>query len=76
MRMRDGVEQYLAELERRGASPHTLRNYGSDLAQFETYFTLQRGEAPPIETLELAELREWLSGLYDGGLTAVTVRRR
>ncbi len=29
--------QYLAELERRGASPHTLRNYRSDLQQFAGY---------------------------------------
>jgi integrase/recombinase XerC len=74
--IRECIAKYLAELERRGASKHTLRNYGSDLEQFAAYFE-PPGETPPtVEQLDLAMMREWLGGLYDQGLTVVSVRRK
>jgi len=66
----------LAELTRRGASPHTLRNYGSDLEQFAAYFETPGAPIPQLEDLDLALLREWLGGLYDHKLSVVTVRRK
>ncbi len=74
--MRECISKYLAELARRGASPHTLRNYGSDLEQFATYFEPPGEIAPSVEHLDLPLLREWLAGLYDQGLSVVTVRRK
>ncbi|HEY3940278.1 MAG TPA: tyrosine-type recombinase/integrase [Bryobacteraceae bacterium] len=74
--IRECAAKYLAELARRGASPHTLRNYGSDLEQFAGYFEIPDEAPPDIENLDLALLREWLSGLYDQGLTVVSVRRK
>ena len=68
--------KYLAELARRGASEHTLRNYGSDLEQFAAYFEPPGETAPAMEQLDLALLREWLAELYDQGLSAVSVRRK
>ncbi len=68
--MREAIAKYLAELQRRGASRHTLRNYGSDLEQFAAYFELS------IEQINLELLREWLGSLYDQKLTTVTVRRK
>ncbi len=68
--MRESIAKYLAELRRRGASKHTLRNYGSDLEQFAEHFEL------PIERIDLELLREWLGSLYDQKLTTVTVRRK
>ncbi len=74
--IRDSISKYLAELARRGASQHTLRNYGSDLEQFATYFE-PPGEMPPqIQQLDLALLREWLADLFDQGLNVVSVRRK
>ncbi len=70
--LRDSIAKYLLELERRGASPHTLRNYGSDLNQFAEY--LQADFA--VEDVDLSLLREWLSSLYDANLTTVSVRRK
>src|SRR5436305_6507691 len=71
------IARYLDELLRRGASKHTVRNYGSDLSQFAEYFE------PPGETktitvseVDLALLREWLTYLYEQGLDAVSVRRK
>ena len=68
--IRECAAKYLAELARRGASAHTLRNYGADLEQFASYFELE------MEQLDLALLREWLSALYDQKLSVVTVRRK
>lgn len=74
--IRQCAAKYLAELGRRGASAHTLRNYGSDLEQFAAYFEPPGETGPPMEQLDLALLREWMSGLYDQGLSVVSVRRK
>jgi integrase/recombinase XerC len=74
--IRESIAQYLAELRRRGASPHTLRNYGSDLEQFASYFEAPGVATPAFEQLDLALLREWLGGLYDRKPAVVTVRRK
>ncbi len=75
--IRDCVAKYLAELARRGASKHTLRNYGSDLAQFASYFEVPGESAvPELEQLDVSLLREWLGSLYDAGLETVSVRRK
>jgi len=74
--IRQSIAKYLAELERRGASKHTLRNYASDLEQFSSYFETGGATPPAFEQLDLALLREWLGGLYDHKLTVVTVRRK
>jgi integrase/recombinase XerC len=75
--IRECIARYLAELTRRGASKHTLRNYGSDLEQFAGYFE-PPGEtaSPDIEQIDIPLLREWLGGLYDQGLTTVSIRRK
>jgi site-specific recombinase XerD len=64
--LRECIAKYLAELERRGASKHTLRSYASDLAQFATYFEPPGEQAPPVEQIEQPLLREWLAWLLDG----------
>jgi integrase/recombinase XerC len=74
--IRKSISKYLAELTRRGASAHTLRNYGSDLEQFATYFE-PPGETPPdLQAIDLAMLREWLASLYDRRLEVVSIRRK
>lgn len=74
--IRESIALYLAELARRGASKHTLRNYGSDLEQFATFFEPPDLTPPAIEALDLGSLREWLASLYDAGLETVSVRRK
>jgi len=74
--LRDCIAKYLAELKRRGASKHTLRNYGSDLDQFAVYFEPPEAAATNVEELDLPLLREWLAALYDQGLTVVSIRRK
>lgn len=74
--LRECISKYLAELQRRGASPHTLRNYGSDLEQFAAYFEPPGAQAPNLEEIDLALLREWLASLYDQELSVVSIRRK
>jgi integrase/recombinase XerC len=71
--LRECISKYLAELARRGASPHTLRNYGSDLEQFALYF---EPTSLKIENLDLELLREWLASLYDQKLEIASIRRK
>jgi integrase/recombinase XerC len=74
--IRECAAKYLAELARRGASAHTLRNYGSDLEQLASYFEPPGQTGPAMEQIDLALLREWLSALYDQKLSVVSVRRK
>src|SRR5450756_3143679 len=70
------IERYAAELERRNASPHTLRNYRSDLEQFLEYFSPPEAEPPPVRDIDVLALREWLGSLYDRDLDAISIRRK
>ncbi|MBV9501569.1 MAG: tyrosine recombinase XerC [Acidobacteriaceae bacterium] len=74
--LRSSIAKFLAELARRGASQHTIKNYGSDLDQFAEYFEPPGQTAPTIDQLDLALLREWLADLYDRGLSSVSIRRK
>ncbi len=70
------VERYLASLRLENASPHTLRNYESDLKQFIEYFS-PPGSAPPHPSaITPLDLREWLGSLYDRELNVVSTRRK
>ena len=71
------IDRFLEELRRQNASAHTLRNYGSDLAQFLEYFTIKDSAARvTVEEIDALAIREWLGHLYKQRLTAVTMRRK
>ena len=70
------IARYLDERRRENVSPHTLRNYASDLAQFLAYFTPPGGTAPAPSEIDMLALREWLGSLYDRELQAVSTRRK
>jgi integrase/recombinase XerC len=74
--MQDAVARYLAELKIRNVSPHTLRNYESDLEQFVHYFSPAKTQPPAPAAIKALDLREWMGELYDRGLTAVSIRRK
>jgi integrase/recombinase XerC len=66
---------YIAELERRGASRHTIRNYQADLRQWTQYFAPTK-EISDVAAVDLRLMREWLAGLYDLRLSPVSIRRK
>jgi integrase/recombinase XerC len=62
------LEQFIQHLQyERGVSPHTLRNYASDLAQFRSYMQ-KVGSGAEIEVREIDRLtlREWMAELHKG----------
>jgi integrase/recombinase XerC len=72
----DWTVRYLDALRRENASPHTVRNYATDLGQFVEYFSPPEVTPPEPRAIDLLALREWLGHLYSRGLDPVTLRRR
>jgi integrase/recombinase XerC len=70
------IALYLAELERGGASPHSIKAYESDLRQLLEYLSPPDLAPPEPEAIDLLILREWLASLYRDELSAVTIRRK
>src|SRR5438270_4750031 len=70
------VDRYLAELERRNMSAHTLRNYRSDLDQFIDYFSPPETEPPAPNEIDVLAIREWLGSLYERELDVMSIRRK
>ncbi len=70
------IERYLAELRIRNASPHTLRNYASDLDQVVEYFSPPGTNPPAPCDLTVLQLREWLGSLYELQLRPTSIRRK
>jgi integrase/recombinase XerC len=73
MTLAERTAAFLEERKRENVSPHTLRNYGIDLAQFTEYFTERGG--PPAKWTPLI-LRGWLAWLHDSELHPASVRRK
>lgn len=72
--LRECASLYLAELRRRGASEHTLRNYASDLEQLAEFSGA--GKSTDIGTVDIARLRGWLASLYEAKLAPLSIRRK
>jgi len=70
------IQRYIEELQRQNASPHTLRNYASDLAQFLRYFVIDGKPKPQVEDIDALAIREWLGDLYQQRLAAVSMGRK
>jgi integrase/recombinase XerC len=66
------IARYIAELERGGASPHSVKAYESDLRQF----LVSISPAPAPDAITILTLREWLAALYRDELTTVSIRRK
>jgi integrase/recombinase XerC len=66
-------EQYL-KIER-NVSPHTVRNYLSDLSQFSSFLT-SGGRDQGVDKIDLVTLRAYLAELKKNGLSKTTVARK
>ncbi len=75
------IEKYLEYLRyQKNASPHTLRNYASDLHQFYLYLTSAPDggprAAPEPEQIDNFTIREFLGALYQKGNKKSSVARK
>ena len=84
--LRPWIEDFLEDLaERRGASPNTVRGYGSDLAQFAEFLEARPADAagggraagdPDAGGVDTGVLRAYLGSLHERGLSSTTVARK
>ena len=73
--MPDAVAQFLQYLENeRGASPHTLRGYATDLAEFRSF--LAREGATELHSADGRTIRAWLAWLHDRKLAKSSIARK
>ncbi len=76
MTLASEVAAFLEDLKRENASPHTVRSYASDLAQFVEYLSPPGAEPPEARALDPLAVREWLGWMYQRRLSAVSMRRK
>jgi len=70
----DALDRYLSLLEHgRGLSPHTIRNYRSDISHFLSWL---EQSSVGLGELSRADYRQYLAGLQDDGMAEASVRRR
>ena len=60
--MNEHLAQFLQHLKyERNLSPHTLRNYASDLEQFRAFlFNVEKRNDVPIAEIDRLTIREWM----------------
>src|SRR5688500_485269 len=60
------LEEFLQHLKyERNVSPHTLRNYASDLEQFRDHlFGVEKRSDMPLEDIDRLTIREWMAALH------------
>lgn len=66
--LQQSLDQFLEHLtHERNMSPHTLRNYASDLAQFRDYLcSIEKRPDVEISSIDRLTIREWMASLHDG----------
>jgi len=62
----DYLNQFLQHLKyERNVSPHTLRNYASDLEQFRDHlFKIEKRQDIPVKDIDRLTIREWMASLH------------
>ncbi len=74
--MDDATQRFLNHLKvERDVSPHTLRNYGIDLRQFQTFIAATVGACAPTG-IDADMIRAFLAGLRTKGVKASTIARK
>lgn len=70
------IGRFIEDLKRENASPHTIRNYGADLAEFLEYFSPPGTSPPQLSEFDVLAIREWLGSLYQRRLDPLSTRRK
>ena len=75
--MNEHLAQFLQHLKyERNVSPHTLRNYASDLEQFRDHLlSVEKREDVPIDEIDRLTIREWMAELHEDHKKASVARK-
>lgn len=75
--MKTAIASYLGYLRAvRNSSPHTILNYGKDLAQFVAYLSPPGLQPPTPSAVTHATIREFIGHLHDHGLRKSSIARK
>jgi integrase/recombinase XerC len=75
--MKPAIDRFLQYLRSvRNSSPHTILNYGKDLAQFLAFLTPPGAEPPALTGITHTIIREFVSHLHDQGLEKSSIARK
>jgi integrase/recombinase XerC len=74
----ESLNQFLQHLKyERNVSPHTLRNYESDLEQFRQFlFGIEKREDFPLSEIDRLTIREWMATLHAAGKKKTSIARK
>jgi len=76
-KMKTAVKQYLEYMRVvRNSSPHTLRNYESDLSQFLKFLSPPGVEPPQLKDVTHLLIREFIAHLHDHSLEKSSIARK
>ena len=72
------IDEFLQHLKyERNISPHTLRNYTSDLEQFRSYLcSIENRTDVPYEQIDRLTIREWMATLYSADKKKTSIARK
>jgi len=77
MKMSVATERFLRHLDReRNASPHTVRAYGEDVAQFASYLAAQIQREPRVQDADHLSVRGFLASLHTAGIRRTSAARK
>src|SRR5215467_9804730 len=75
--MKQAIEKYLTYLHSvKNSLPHTVSNYGKDLAQFLAYLTPPDAEPPALKAIHHTMIREFMGHLHEQGLEKSSIARK
>jgi integrase/recombinase XerC len=75
--MNEAMQKFIRHLrDERNASPHTLRNYQSDLEQFRDYISPPGAKPVPLVKIDHRLIREYLGHLHAQGMQKSSVARK
>ena len=78
MTLQEALTEFLQHLKyERNMSPHTLRNYESDLEQFRQFlFGIEKRGDIPVEQIDRLTIREWMASLHAAGKKKASIARK
>jgi integrase/recombinase XerC len=75
--MKQAIDKFLQYLRSvRNSSPHTILNYGKDLAQFIAFLSPPGTEPPALTGITHTIIREFVGHLHDQGLEKSSIARK